>query len=122
MLRDGSRHMPSSAMAAGRPGSSLAIPVANQCTYLGTIISFQAHEQQTCRHRLQIAQAQRTRLLRFLHSRQLSLQRRVTFYLSCVRSTMLYGIHAIGVTDTVLQKVEVADAKYLRAQPGAHHA
>ena len=91
----------------GVPGSSLAIPVANQCTYLGTTISFHAHELQTCKHRLQIAQAQRTRLLRFLHSRQLSLQR-VTLYLSCARSTMLYGLHAVGITDAVLQKIETA--------------
>ena len=68
----------------GIPGRPLIIPAATSFQYLGTIISFSALELQTCRHRLQIAQMQRTRLLRFLHSRQLELRRRVTLYLACV--------------------------------------
>ena len=98
----------------GIPGKPLIIPAATSFQYLGTIISFSALDLQTCRHRLQIAQMQRTRLLRFLHSRQLELRRRVTLYLACVRSTTLYGIHAIGISDAVLQKLEVADIKFLR--------
>ena len=98
----------------GIPGKPLIIPAATSFQYLGTIISFSALELQTCRHRLQIAQMQRTRLLRFLHSRQLELRRRVTLYLACVRSTMLYGIHAIGISDAVLQKLEATDIKFLR--------
>ena len=98
----------------GTPGKPLVIPATTSFQYLGTIISFGTLELQTCRHRMQIAQMQRTRLLRFLHSRQLELRRRVTLYLACVRSTMLYGIHAIGITDAVLQKLEVADIKFLR--------
>ena len=98
----------------GTPVDPLVIPVATSFQYLGTVISFGAMELQTCRHRLQIARMQRTRLLRFLHSRQLTLQRRLTLYLACVRSTMLYGIHAIGINDKVLQTLEVADIKFLR--------
>ena len=98
----------------GTPVDPLIIPVAHSFQYLGTVISFGAIELQTCRHRLQIARMQRTRLLRFLHSRQLTLPRRLTLYLACVRSTMLYGIHAVGINDRVLQTLEVADIKFLR--------
>ena len=98
----------------GTPVNPLIIPVATSFQNLGTVISFGAMELQTCRHRLQIARMQHTRLLRFLHSRQLTLQRRLTLHLACVRSTMLYGIHAIGINERVLQTLEVADIKFLR--------
>ena len=70
---------------------------------------------QTCKHRIRAAQSQRSRLLRFLHSRQLSLRRRTTLYVACVRSSLLYGQHAVGITEPVLHLLAATDAKFVRA-------
>ena len=40
---------------------------------------------------------------------------RVRLYVSCVRSTMLFGQRALGLTKAVLYKLEQADARALRA-------
>ena len=53
--------------------------------------------------------------VRTLHSRILSLKYRVRLYVACVRSSMLFGQHAVGLTAAVCYKLETADARALRA-------
>ena len=99
----------------GVPGQPLPIPSGDTFPYLGTVLSFGAFEMQTCRHRIRAAQTQRSRLLRYLHSGQLTLRRRTTLYNACVRSSMFYGLHVVGVTEPVLQKLASTGAKFTRA-------
>ena len=99
----------------GIPGQPLPIPVSDTFPYLGTVVSFGGFEMQTCKHRIRAAQSQRSRLLRFLHSRQLSLRRRTTLYVACVRSSLLYLQHAVGITEPVLHLLAATDAKFVRA-------
>ena len=99
----------------GIPGQPLPIPVSDTFPYLGTVVSFGGFEMQTCKHRIRAAQSRRSRLLRFLHSRQLSLRRRTTLYVACVRSSLLYLQHAVGITEPVLHLLAATDAKFVRA-------
>ena len=54
-------------------------------------------------------------LVRILHYRQLALRRRVSLYLSCVRSSLIFGLHATGLTPATLRKLDALDSRHLRA-------
>ena len=99
----------------GVPGDSLCIPQVESFTYLGVIVSYKQYELQTLLHRIQAASANRARLNKLLHSRQIATKRRVSLYLSCIRSTLLFGLYAVGVTDSVLRRLEAADARHVRS-------
>ena len=83
--------------------------------YLGVVASYTGFELQTFRHRQRAAAQNRQRLLKLLHSRQLSLSQRVRLYRACVVSSQLYGLHATGVNAQILRELEAADARGLRA-------
>ncbi|CAE7411829.1 unnamed protein product [Symbiodinium sp. CCMP2592] len=102
-------------LQVGTPTAPILIPVAPMLTYLGVVVSFDNYEQQTCQFRLQAARQVRQRLVRFLHSSSLPIRLRVQLYIACVRCSMLYGIHAVGVTAATIRKLEAADARYVRA-------
>ena len=70
---------------------------------------------QTARHRLKIGTQTRQRLAKLLHSNVLSLTYRVRLYQACIRSTILYGIHSVGITEAVLQRLDSWDARALRS-------
>ena len=99
----------------GTPHLPLKIPKVAKMVYLGIIASYQGVELQTCLHRQQSALVNRHRLARTLHCRQLTQQQRTRLYVSCVRSSMLYGQHAVGTTPAVLRKHDQFDARVLRA-------
>ena len=99
----------------GSPLSSLWIPRASHMVYLGIIASYGNYEAQTLKHRLQAGAQNRQRLAKLLHSNVLSLRYRVRLYQACIRSTIVYGLHAVGMTDSVLQKLDSWDARALRA-------
>ena len=109
-------------VSVGTPAAPIYIPRVQSFQYLGVIASLGGYELQTCRHRLKACMQVRHRLLRILHSSGLRLRQRVTLYQACVRSSMTYGIHAVGVTPGVLDRLEAQDVKHLRglAKSPAH--
>ena len=102
-------------ISVGTPHQPLLIPREDRMVYLGIIASYQNFELQTYRHRLHVARGNRQRLLKTLHAAGLSLKYRVRLYEACVRSSLTYGLHAIGYTAEVCQRLEQADARFLRA-------
>ena len=84
-----------------------------QIVYLGVVASYTGL--QTFRHRQKAAAQNRRRLLKLLHTRQLSLSQRFRLYRACVVSSQLYGLHATGVNAQILRELEAADVRALRA-------
>ena len=109
-------------VSVGTPSDPIHLPRVSSFTYLGVTASLGNYEMQTCRHRLRAGAQVRHRLLRVLHSAGLRLRQRAVLYQACVRSSILYGLHAVGVTPSVLRKLEAQDAKGLRgiAKSPAH--
>ena len=99
----------------GTPTDPLIVPIVKQLTYLGIQASYGQFEMQTFRFRQQAASANRARLAKLLHSRQLALKRRLSLYLSCVRSSLIFGLHATGLNEAVLRRLESTDSRHLRA-------
>ena len=102
-------------LEVGTPGASLCIPVADQFVYLGVVASYKGFEHQTLQHRLKAASANRSRLNKLLHSRQLHVRRRISLYVSCVRSSLLFGLYAVGLNEGSLRKLEAADSRHVRS-------
>ena len=102
-------------LEVGTPHLPIRIPLVRRMQYLGIIASYDGFELQTCLHRQRAALANKHRLARVMHYRQLSLSQRVRVYVACVRSSLLYGQHATVVTPAVLRKLEQFDARSLRA-------
>ena len=98
----------------GTPHQPLKIPIVPSMTYLGVVASYGSFELRTCLHRQQAAHANRHRLVRVLHNRQLTLQHRVRLYVACFRSCLLYGQHAVGFSHNVLRKHDQFDARAVR--------
>ena len=99
----------------GSPHESLRIPRVSKMIYLGIIASYQGFGMQTCMHRQQAALVNRHRLARTLHCRQLTMTQRVRLYVACLRSSLLYGQHAVGTNMAVLRRQDQFDARVLRA-------
>ena len=99
----------------GTPHQPIWIPKAPHMVYLGIVASYAGFEMQTVRYRLKIGAQTRQRLAKLLHSNVLSLTYRVRLYQACIRSTLLYGIHSVGITEAVLQRLESWDARALRS-------
>ena len=99
----------------GVPGDPLCIPIVDRFVYLGVVVSYKQFESQTLQHRIQAASANRSRLNKILHSRQLALKRRVSLYVSCVRSALLFGLPAVGLAENTLRKLETVDIRHLRS-------
>ena len=70
---------------------------------------------QTAKHRLQAAASNRHRLLKVLNNRVLTIHERVRLYVACVRSSLLYGVHATGQTTATIRLLDAYDARALRA-------
>ncbi|OLP87478.1 hypothetical protein AK812_SmicGene31294 [Symbiodinium microadriaticum] len=109
-------------VSVGTPSHPIYLPRVSHFTYLGVVASLGSFEMQTCKHRLRAGAQVRHRLLRVLHSAGLRVRQRAILYQACVRSSFLYGQHAVGVTFGVLRKLEAQDAKNLRgiARSPAH--
>ncbi|CAE7439897.1 unnamed protein product [Symbiodinium sp. CCMP2592] len=93
----------------------LRIMQVSQIVYLGVVASDTGFEMQTFMHRQKAAAQNRQRLLKLLHSGVLSLTQRVRLYRACVVSSLLYGLHAVGLTLPVLRVLDATDARALRA-------
>ena len=101
-------------VSVGTPSHPILLPRVHHFTYLGVVASLGGFEMQTCKHRLRTGAQVRHRLLRVLHSAGLRVRQRAVLYQACVRSSFLYGQHAVGLTSGVLRKLEAQDAKNLR--------
>ena len=99
----------------GTPHQPLRIQQVSQIVYLGVEASYSGFEMQTFKHRQKAAAQNRQRLLKLLHSRLLSQNQRVRLYRACVVSSLLYGLHAVGLTIPVQRLLEATDARALRA-------
>ena len=92
------------------------VPIVKQSKYLGIVVSYHTFETATLQHRLKAAGLARQRLSKVLHStRHLSLRQGLQIYSTCVRSTMLYGITALGLSDKDLRSLHRKDIRYVRA-------
>ena len=87
----------------GTPHQPIRIPKVRTMLYLGIVASYTKFEYQTCR------------LAKVLHNRQLTMQQRLRMYVSCVRSSLLYGAHATGISPAVARKHEQFDSRAIRA-------
>ena len=106
----------------GTPCNPIDIPRVHSLTYLGVEASLTSFEMQTCALRLRMSAQIKHRLVKVLHAAKLGLHHRVRLYQACLRSSMLYGQHAVGITTAVLRRLEAADARHLRgiARSPAH--
>ena len=86
---------------------ALRLPIVSQLTYLGVILSYVDAATATVEHRLQIAEVQRARLLKVLHSRTLPLGKRVHLWIACVRSSALYGLHLVDLQQRHIAHVTI---------------
>ena len=93
----------------------LHLPIVPQLTYLGIILSYKDATTATVEHRLQVAEAQRARLLKVLHSRTLPLRKRVQLWVACVRSSALYGLHLLDLQQKHVARITIVLVKHLRA-------
>ncbi|CAE7647749.1 unnamed protein product [Symbiodinium sp. CCMP2592] len=99
-----------------QPGrKALRLPIVTQLTYLGIVLSYVDATTATVEHRLQVAEAQRARLLKVLHSRTLPLTKRVQLWLACVRSFALYGLHLVDLQQRRVARITVTLVRHLRA-------
>ena len=81
--------------------------------YLGVVMSYGAFELQTF---LQSFTLNKHRLGTILHSsRALSIRQRVRLHLICIRPSLNYGLHAMGLATSIVRKVEVLEMQHLRA-------
>ena len=93
----------------------LRLPIVTQLTYLGIVLSYKDATTATVEHRLQVAETQRARLLKVLHSRTLPLRRRVQLWVACVRSSALYGLHLFDLQQKHIARITIVIVKHLRA-------
>ena len=93
----------------------LHLPIVPQLTYLGIVLSYADVATATVEHRLQVAEAQRARLLKVLHSRTLPLRKRVQLWVACVRSSALYGLHLLDLKQKHVARITIVLVKHLRA-------
>ena len=102
-------------LSVGTPSAPPLIPKVTSFVYLGIVASYQTFELQTARHRVQCAMANKQRLAKVLHAQVLSLGYRVRLYVACIRSAMFYGVHATGLSEASLHRLDQADARAPRA-------
>ena len=102
-------------MQFGKPHSPILIPRVHSMVYLGIIASYTGFESQTFEHRRQAALGCKHRLGRVLRSKRLQLRQRARLYVACVRSSLLYGLTAVGVTGHVVRKLDQFDSRALRS-------
>ena len=101
---------------AGTASVPLEVPMGVRIPYLGVVASYGPFEDLSLSHRIQIASASRQRLTKVLQSgRYLTLTKRLELYRVCVRTSLLYGIPAVGITSKGLHRISTFELKHVRA-------
>ena len=90
------------------------IPLVTQAEYLGLIISYERFEALSTRHRISKAHQRRWALASILHSRKLAKPYKLHIWRSCVQTTMLYGLHCLGLSQQLMHELQVASMKHIR--------
>ncbi|CAE7838144.1 unnamed protein product, partial [Symbiodinium necroappetens] len=100
----------------------LRLPIVTQLTYLGIVLSYKDAATATVEHRLQVAEAQRARLLKVLHSRTLPLRKRVQLWAACVRSSGVFVArpytaytHLLDLQQKHVARITIVLVRHLRA-------
>ena len=65
--------------------------------------------------RISKAHQRRWALASILHSRKLAKQYKLQIWRSCVQTTMLYGLHCLGLSQKLASELQVACMKHIRA-------
>ena len=86
---------------------SFQFPIATQAKYLGTIMSHARFEDSTTKHRIQLSKIAFGRLHRWLTgSGGLTTRQRLKLWSTCIYPVLSYGLCAIGITSTGLQRIQ----------------
>ena len=100
----------------GSPRNPILVKFVTEFEYLGIIASYKDFEFRSLLHRLSAADSNYKRLKRVLHStRYISVRRRLIIYNACVRSSASYGLLAVGVTNTTLDRFCKQEIRHVRA-------
>ncbi|CAE7432271.1 unnamed protein product [Symbiodinium sp. CCMP2592] len=91
------------------------LPLVTQAQYLGLIIAYDRFEALSTRHRISKANQRRWALAPVLHSRRLGVKYKLQVWRSCVQSTLLYGLHAFGLTPKLMREIQATAMKHVRA-------
>ncbi|CAE7708124.1 MCAT [Symbiodinium sp. CCMP2592] len=91
------------------------LPLVTQAPYLGLILSYDRFEALSTRHRISKANQRRWALAPVIHSRRLGVKYKLQVWRSCVQSTLLYGLHAFGLTPKLMHEIQVTAMKHIRA-------
>ena len=89
----------------------LRLPLVEQLTYLGIVLSYKDSTTATLEHRLRTAEAQRARLLKVLHSRTLPLGKRVQLWVAA-----LYGLRLLDLQQKHLARITIGETPTCRGQ------
>eukprot|EP00438_Fugacium_kawagutii_P007526 Skav231107 [mRNA] locus=scaffold2525:483158:488152:- [translate_table: standard] len=90
------------------------IPITDKLRYLGVIVSFRNMEKQTLDHRIDAATMTCRRLSRWLHNKRLPIQAKLNMWRSCVFQSLQYGLLAVGLTQTGLDRLQHITIHMLR--------
>ena len=89
----------------GPNACAIQVPVVTEIKYLGVVLSYADFEMATLKYRVGCVPANHSRLVRILHSRNLSLPKRVALWRACVCTSAVYGLHAVGLGRKHLHKL-----------------
>ena len=94
------------------------LPIKQQHSYLGVIISYQHFERATMKHRLHLSWQAFHRLRTFLCTKKLELGQRLRLWRACVLSIATYGLTSIGLHEASASKLRSHVYKQLRIITG----
>eukprot|EP00438_Fugacium_kawagutii_P010194 Skav234226 [mRNA] locus=scaffold1464:222296:226312:+ [translate_table: standard] len=92
----------------------MAIPVVSKTRYLGVQISYGLIEEQTVMYRLEQATANFHRIRRWLRCRTIKRETRLAIWRSCVWSSMVYGIFAVGFQQKHIHLLQQTAFRHIR--------
>ena len=97
-------------------GNTFLIPIEEEVTYLGTILTFGKQADRTVEHRLEEARRRECQLKRCIRSRSvLSSRTRVQIWRSCVVTTALHGLMGLELDAKLASRLRQWFHKSLRA-------
>ena len=103
-------------------GGELTLPLRREHDYLGVKISYHQYERATVKHRTALAWVAFNRLHLLLKHQSIPLRKRVLLWQSCVWAVQRYGVTAVGLDPSSMQKLRSSVMKQLRivARSSAH--
>ena len=94
---------------------TVLFPITKSAKYLGAIVSYGSFEDQTLRHRIQMARISFHRLHKWICTKHgLPARERFKLWQTCVMTTLQYSLLAIGFTDTGFKLFDTTVTHMLR--------